>query len=78
MFWMANGEQPPGLVRAVVPVFIFVQNTDPLLVRAIDVYRNALQSRRRRCEHEPTPFVLDEIQEIIFAIDFELQFFFSL
>ena len=69
-------ERGSRLVRPILPIFL--RRPNPLVIGSVDVDGNALQTCRRGYEHEPSPFILDKIQEIILTIRFKLQFIFSL
>ena len=67
---------PLGLVRPVLPISL--RPSGPLVVLHIYVYGNSSDPRLRGHEHEPASFIFQEIQEIVLAIHFKLQFVFSL
>jgi hypothetical protein len=67
---------PLGLVGPVLPISL--RPSDPFVVLHIYVYGNSSDPRLRGHEHEPASFILHEIQEIVLAIHFKLQFVFSL
>ena len=65
-----------ALVQPVRP--IIARELDSLVVLHIDVDRDAGDSRLVGHEHEPASLILNEIEEIVLAVYFKLQFLFSL
>jgi hypothetical protein len=65
---------PPENDRLVGYVSSIRIGSETFVFHRIHVHRNALYSFRRSRKYAPPPLVFYERQEVLFTIDFELQF----